>query len=141
MPKPPITGVQDKTNTLPEDYLQIKHTETLGAAKLSYKKLGRILQGFGSYPDRYRKFIWQTLLELPLNEAAFTALVSRGIHPAWKDIGEKFQIKSPRLVRILEKILSALAYYSELFCELEYLPMLVFPFVKIFQYNHLRLRL
>ena len=72
-----------------------------------------------------------------MNEASFNSLVSRGVHPAWKDIGEKFQIKSPRLVRILEKILSALAYYSELFCELEYLPMLVFPFVKIFQYNHL----
>ena len=75
-----------------------------GAAKLSYKKLGRILQGYNSYPDRYRKFIWQTLLELPMNEAAFTSLVSRGTHPAWKNIGDKFQIKSPRLSKILEKI-------------------------------------
>lgn len=109
----------------------------LGPSKLSYKKLGRILAGYGSYPERYRTFIWRTLLELPGNEAAFTSLVSRGTHSSWSNIGDKFQIKSPRLTRILEKILSALAHWSEIFAELEYLPMLIFPFVKIFQNNHL----
>ena len=109
----------------------------LGPQKLSHQKLGRILKGYGQYPERYRSFIWRTLLELPGNEQAFTTLVSRGVHPEYKNLAEKFQIKSPRLTRVLEKILSALAYWSDLFAELEYLPMMVFPIVKVFQNNHL----
>ena len=132
MPNPPVKGgVLDKTSSYDASNL------ILPGSKLSHKKLGRILQGYGSYPERYRSFIWRALLEIPGNEACFTTLVQRGVHPNWKNIGEKFQIKSPRLTRILEKILSALAHWSEIFAELEYLPMLVFPFVKIFQHNHL----
>ena len=124
-------GVVDKTSGYQAESL------VLPGSKLSHKKLGRILHGYGSYPERYRSFIWRALLEIPGNEACFTTLVQRGVHPNWKNIGEKFQIKSPRLIRILEKIVSALAYWSEIFAELEYLPMLVFPFVKVFQHNHL----
>ena len=125
-----IKGVNDVTRASLENDL-------LGDAKISRKKLGRILQGYNSYPERYRTFIWRTLLDLPGNEQAFTSLVARGIHPSWKNLENKFQIKSPRLIRILEKIISALAYWSEIFSELEYLPMLIFPFVKLFQNNHL----
>ena len=105
--------------------------------KIQYDAFLHASHGYGSYPERYRSFIWRALLEIPGNEACFTTLVQRGVHPNWKNIGEKFQIKSPRLIRILEKIVSALAYWSEIFAELEYLPMLVFPFVKVFQHNHL----
>ena len=37
----------------------------------------------------------------------------------------------------LSRVLSAIAHWSSLFSEVDYLPALVFPFVKLFQNNQL----
>lgn len=41
------------------------------------------------------------------------------------------------IVNFLNRILSALAHWSPIFGETQYLPVLAFPFVKLFQNNHL----
>ena len=38
---------------------------------------------------------------------------------------------------VCDRVLSALAHWSPLFGETDYLPMLAFPFVKLFQNNQL----
>lgn len=104
---------------------------------LSKTRLLKVLKGYGSYPEQYRMFIWRSMLQLPENTQAFSALVKKGAHISYSSLLEKYPIKSRRLQRAMQKILSALAHWSSIFAELDSLPGMVFPFVKLFQNNHL----
>ena len=81
-------------------------------------------------------FIWKTLLKLPENYESYASLIERGIHPAFVDLAKKYPVKSQKCIRLLERTLSALAHWSPVFAETDYLPLLIFPFVKLFQNNH-----
>lgn len=104
---------------------------------LNTDRLKAILKGYGEYPNKYRMFIWRSILRLPENHTAYAALVDKGTHPAYSKIHEDYPVKSRKLLRILQRILSALAHWSPIFGETQYLPVLAFPFVKLFQNNHL----
>ena len=104
---------------------------------LNMKRLKTVLKGFGEYPAKYRLFIWRSILCLPENYAAFGSLVDKQTHNAFVNIHEKFPIKSRKLLRILQRVLSALAYWSPIFGETEFLPMMVFPIIKLFPNNQL----
>ncbi len=80
-------------------------------------------------------FIWKMLLKLPENYDSYASLVERGSHPAYVDLPKKYPVKSQKCIRMLERTLSALAHWSPIFSECDYLPLLVFPFVKLFQNN------
>ncbi|XP_051878780.1 TBC1 domain family member 31 isoform X2 [Pristis pectinata] len=121
--KPSGTILEDKENMLP--------------AGLNKKRLRALLKEFGEYPEKYRMFIWRSLLQLPENHAAFSSLTDKGTHPAYLGIHEKYPIKSRKLLRILQRVLSAMAHWSTIFSEVSYLPLLAFPFVKLFQNNQL----
>eukprot|EP00795_Rhopilema_esculentum_P001525 gene1525-15971_t len=104
---------------------------------LDMKRLLKILKGYGEYPEKYRLFIWRSLLRLPENHVAFSVLVDKGTHNAFARLHENFPVKSRRLLRSLERVLSALAYWSPIFGETDFLPMLAFPFVKLCPNNQL----
>jgi len=104
---------------------------------LNKEKLLSILKGYGEYPAKYRMFIWRKILQLPENFTAYAALVDKGAHPSYSKIHETYPIKSRKLLRVLQRILSALAHWSPIFGETQYLPSFAFPFVKLFQNNHL----
>lgn len=105
--------------------------------RLNKGKLMSILKGYGEYPTKYRMFIWRCLLELPENHAAYSSLLDRGTHPSYLTLHKKYPIKSRKLLRVLQRALSALAHWTSIFGETKYLPGLVFPFVKMFQNNQL----
>uniref|UniRef100_UPI00398F2198 TBC1 domain family member 31 isoform X1 n=1 Tax=Pristiophorus japonicus TaxID=55135 RepID=UPI00398F2198 len=121
--KPSGTILEDKENVLP--------------AGLNKKRLQALLKEFGEYPVKYRMFIWRSLLQLPENHAAFSSLTDKGTHAAYLGIHEKYPIKSQKLLRILQRVLSVMAHWSAIFSEVSYLPLLAFPFVKLFQNNQL----
>ncbi len=98
-------------------------------------KLVRILKCYNEYPSRYRLFIWKLLLKVPENYESYAAFVERGIHPTYQNLAKKYPLKSQKCVRVLERTLSALAHWSPIFAECDYLPLLVFPFVKLFLNN------
>ncbi|XP_043922511.1 TBC1 domain family member 31 [Protopterus annectens] len=124
MLKAPLdSALEDKENDLPDG--------------LNRKRLQALLKGFGEYPVKYRMFIWRSLLLLPENHAAFSSLTDKGTHSAYLHLQEEYPIKSRKLLRVLQRILSALAHWSALFGETPYLPLLAFPFVKLFQNNQL----
>ncbi|GAB1597767.1 TBC1 domain family member 31 [Argonauta hians] len=100
-------------------------------------RLYRILRGHGEYPEKYRFFIWRSLLQLPENHTAYAALVDKGNHSAFVTLQEHYPVKSMRLFRLLQRVLSALAHWSPILAETKYLPALVFPFLKVFHQNHL----
>ncbi|XP_058420863.1 TBC1 domain family member 31 isoform X3 [Diceros bicornis minor] len=104
---------------------------------LNKKRLQILLKGYGEYPTKYRMFIWRSLLQLPENHTAFSNLIDKGIHAAFINLQKKYPIKSRKLLRILQRTLSALAHWSAIFSETPYLPLLAFPFVKLFQNNQL----
>ena len=104
-----------------------------------------------------RILIWKFLLRLPHNEEQYSQLLSRGIHPAFAALSERYPVKDGRLLRQLQqyvpfvmrvcvlrcssfsnaashthnRLLSCLAHWSPVFAELPYLPALVFPFIKV----------
>ncbi|ETE64875.1 WD repeat-containing protein 67, partial [Ophiophagus hannah] len=114
---------EDKENELPEG--------------LNKKRLQTLLKGFGEYPAKYRMFIWRSLLRLPENHLAFNSLLDKGTHSAFAHLQNEYPIKSRKLLRVLQRTLSGLAHWSTIFGEMPYIPLLVFPFVKLFQNNQL----
>ncbi|KAL7984091.1 hypothetical protein Chor_002661 [Crotalus horridus] len=122
--KPPLDmSYEDKENELPEG--------------LNKKRLQALLKGFGEYPAKYRMFIWRSLLRLPENHLAFNSLLDKGTHSAVAHLQNEYPIKSRKLLRVLQRTLSGLAHWSTIFGEMPYIPLLVFPFVKLFQNNQL----
>ncbi|KAK6490883.1 TBC1 domain family member 31 [Huso huso] len=121
--RPPADTLEDKENELPEG--------------LNKKRLQALLKGFGEYPAKYRMFIWRSLLRLPENHAAFSSLTDKGTHSAFVRLHEVYPIKSTKLQRVLQRILSLLAHWSAIFGEVRYLPLVAFPFVKLFQNNQM----
>ncbi|XP_044770236.1 TBC1 domain family member 31 isoform X8 [Neomonachus schauinslandi] len=104
---------------------------------LNKKRLQVLLKGYGEYPMKYRMFIWRSLLQLPENHTAFSSLEDKGVHVAFLNLQKKYPIKSGKLLRVLQRTLSALAHWSAIFSDTPYLPLLAFPFVKLFQNNQL----
>lgn len=104
---------------------------------LNKKRLQILLKGYGEYPTKYRMFIWRSLLQLPENHTAFSSLIDKGIHVAFLNLQRKYPIKSRKLLRVLQRTLSALAHWSAIFSDTPYIPLLAFPFVKLFQNNQL----
>ncbi|XP_068839633.1 TBC1 domain family member 31 isoform X8 [Capricornis sumatraensis] len=104
---------------------------------LNKKRLQILLKGYGEFPTKYRMFIWRSLLQLPENHTAFSNLIDKGIHVAFLNLQKKYPIKSRKLLRVLQRTLSALAHWSTIFSDTPYLPLLAFPFVKLFQNNQL----
>ena len=89
-----------------------------------------MLTQFGQFPDKYRLITWRYLLELPLNKEAFQGLLSRGIHPSFKTLSKRFSVETARVYNKLVRILSALAHWSPIFAEVEYLPVVVLAVIK-----------
>ncbi|KAG7474161.1 TBC1 domain family member 31 [Solea senegalensis] len=104
-------------------------------AGLNKKRLVALLKAFGEYPAKYRMFVWRSLLCLPENHAAYSSLTDKGLHAAFLTLQDKYPIKSHKLQRGLQRVLSALAHWAAIFGEVEYLPLVAFPFVKLFQNN------
>ncbi|KFR03813.1 TBC1 domain family member 31, partial [Nipponia nippon] len=115
--------------------LENKENELPGG--LNKKRLQALLKGFGEYPAKYRMFVWRSLLQLPENHLAFSTLIDKGTHSAFVNIQNEYPIKSRKLLRVLQRTLSALAHWSAIFAETPYIPLLAFPFVKLFQNNQL----
>ncbi|CAJ1062028.1 TBC1 domain family member 31 [Xyrichtys novacula] len=120
--RPPVgSAAEDKENELP--------------AGLNKKRLVSMLKAFGEYPAKYRMFVWRSLLCLPENHAAYSSLTDKGLHTAYLSLQDKYPIKSHKLQRGLQRVLSAFAHWAAIFGEVEYLPLVAFPFVKLFQNN------
>ena len=112
-------------------------TEDITYTALDKEKLLTVLSGYGEYPAKYRMFIWRCMLQLPENHKAYSSLLDKGTHPSYASLHEKYPMKSRKLLRVLQRALSALAHWVPIFGETQYLPGLVFPFVKMFQNNQL----
>ena len=60
---------------------------------LSNMKLRDILKEYGEFPEKYRTFIWKTVLRLPENYDSYSSLLDKGIHPAYVDLHKLYPIR------------------------------------------------
>lgn len=104
---------------------------------MKYDKLKNILRQYNEYPEKYRILIWRFMLSLPLNKSSFESYLKKGIHPNFTNLDERFPVKSAHNFNKLVRILSALAYWCPVFAEIDYLPQIVYPFVKIIKNDDL----
>ncbi|XP_067934777.1 TBC1 domain family member 31-like isoform X2 [Watersipora subatra] len=133
-PRAKVIKVQHKTANKLKDMIR-ERVESSQA--LSHVKLREILKEYGEFPEKYRTFIWKTILRLPENYEAYSALLDKGIHPAYVNIHKVYPIRSSKLLRVFQRLLSALAYWTPAAVECTFLPSLAFPFAKLLQNNQL----
>ncbi|CAH8658892.1 unnamed protein product [Schistosoma rodhaini] len=113
----------------------LSHIREPTSAFLDRKRLRLLLREFGKFPNKYRLFIWRSVLQIPCNTQAFSVLQKKGIHPAYDLLSMRYPMRSQRLLKALQKTCSALAYWCPLFGETDWLPLFVFPFLKLHQNN------
>ncbi|KAJ6641303.1 TBC1 domain family member 31 [Pseudolycoriella hygida] len=98
-------------------------------------RLQQILKEYLEYPSDYRPVIWKNYLQLPDNRNAFTDLIKKGYHPCVKNYDELYPLNDLSTHRNLKRVVSALAYWSKVFAQCDFIPKFVFPFVKEFDKN------
>ena len=117
-------------------YLKLQtKSKTLNQIKLdsfNYKTLKETLIGCGSYPDAARKYIWRYLLSLPNNTNQFSIFSGKGIHPLYLNLEKNFPISENQMLMRLQKICSLVTYWSYDIGKINYLPKIIFPFLKCF---------
>ena len=117
-------------------YLKLQtKSKTLNQIKLdsfNYKTLQETLIGCGSYPDAARKYIWRYLLSLPNNTNQFSIFSGKGLHPLYLNLEKNFPISENQMLMRLQKICSLISYWSYDIGKINYLPKIIFPFLKCF---------
>lgn len=109
------------------------HLSEVSRDVLKIETLENILRDFDEFPARYRATIWNHVLKLPRNKEAYRTIVNRGPHPAFEKLEETFDVIDADLLLALKRILWAVCHWCPLFGQVAYLPLLVFPFVKVFR--------
>ncbi|XP_030560077.1 TBC1 domain family member 31 [Drosophila novamexicana] len=97
---------------------------------LKRERLVAMLGEYGYYPEKYRFIIWSTLLELPSNGVQFQSLLKLGQPSIVKQRARCLQIRSDAQRRAVVKIWSCLARWCKVFAYTDFMPDLIFPFVK-----------
>lgn len=99
---------------------------------IKHCNLKKIFQVKGEYPEKYRGLIWRFMLQLPNNVDSFAGLYSRGTHPDLITLFQNFKKTSQNEFSRTERVTSALCYWSSLLGKVDYLPLLVNSFIKVF---------
>ncbi|XP_034104498.1 TBC1 domain family member 31 isoform X3 [Drosophila albomicans] len=97
---------------------------------LKRDRLEAMLREFGCYPEKYRFIIWSSLLQLPCNGVQYQALLKLGEPPIVKRNARGLRIKGDAQRRGVIRAWSCLAHWCKVFGYAEFMPHLVFPFVK-----------
>lgn len=96
-------------------------------------KLRAILKEFGQYPDSYRLTIWKHLLQLPDNKDQYNSIINRFAYPAFENLENEYPLENKAILKNLKRALNNVVTWCPFFAHVKYLPVLIFPFVKIFQ--------
>ncbi|XP_072391083.1 TBC1 domain family member 31 isoform X2 [Diabrotica undecimpunctata] len=99
---------------------------------LDIKKLKLILKEYGEYPDSCRTKIWERLLDLPNNVGSYNNVINHVTVVAFVDLHKKYPLEDKLFLTSLKKLLNNLVTWCPFFANVEYLPVFVFPFVKVF---------
>ena len=99
--------------------------------RVSQSQIEKMLIQHGEFPDKHRFIIWKTLLQVPENKILFEQLLKKGEHPSLEYLKSKFPLKDPVLSQDFQRVLSAIGFWSPVIIESDFIPAVVFPFVKL----------
>jgi len=99
--------------------------------RLSLARIKKLLEEYGEFPYKYRITLWKRLLGTPDNQLAFQKLSEKGTHSCVTNLEHKYPLKDKQLLSKLETVMSCLAHHCPIFSEAEFVPAVVFPFVKL----------
>ncbi|KAH8376067.1 hypothetical protein KR200_001655 [Drosophila serrata] len=97
---------------------------------LKPERLRSILKEYGCYPEKYRFLIWTSLMELPCNGSQFQALLKLGSPLVVRNKAKKLKIRNEAQKRSVIKIWSCLAQWCKVLAHADFMPHLIYPFVK-----------
>ncbi|EES99010.1 hypothetical protein GSB_151733 [Giardia duodenalis] len=100
---------------------------------LTLRHLRALLENCGSIPDDLRKTAWRFMLALPNDVDYYDSLVTRGTHRDAHSLSRLFPISDRRLLVRLQKVCTALYYWSPDLASVSWLAQFVFPFVKFWE--------
>lgn len=133
VPKPSSQQVAEpnaSSNRFPKHASFDAAIETLSARELRGFVLRR-----GAFPEKHRCVAWELLLQLPGNLEAYASLATKGVHPRYEDLSDRFPMHGTKALRRLARLLSALTFWEPALAELPWLPGAVFPFALLFEGN------
>ncbi|XP_011503379.1 PREDICTED: TBC1 domain family member 31 [Ceratosolen solmsi marchali] len=114
-----------------EDNLKYVHHAIKEELKL--QRLMPILKEFGEYPEKHRRLIWTTIMELPSNKKAYNNFSNKAPHEAIFDI-LKIDISTDKTRNTPVSItLSCLLHWCPILEKCSFLPKLIAPFVNVFK--------
>ncbi|KAK8887202.1 hypothetical protein M9Y10_038240 [Tritrichomonas musculus] len=100
---------------------------------LNKKALIEIMTRHHCFPNEHRVIIWRYLFRLPMNEEAYALYAQQPIHPSVKKLPNTLPIRYSVISNRLMRLLSALTYWHPPLAECDWLPGLVFPFLRLFE--------
>ncbi|XP_017070305.1 TBC1 domain family member 31 [Drosophila eugracilis] len=104
---------------------------------LKPERLKAMLKEYGCYPEKYRFLIWTSLLDLPCNGPQFQALIKLGAPLMVKNQAKKLKIRNDAQRRAVIKIWSCLSQWCKVLAHADFMPLLIYPFVKQLPKNSL----
>ncbi|XP_054008028.1 TBC1 domain family member 31 [Hylaeus anthracinus] len=114
------------------DHLQC--VRQLMEQELHIERLIPILKEFGEYPEAYRVLIWSTILRLPGNRNAYSALANKAANASFtSELLKDYPLANRSKKTLLSTIINCLIQWCPLLTQCSLLPNLVFPFLMVFQ--------
>ncbi|XP_037944632.1 TBC1 domain family member 31-like isoform X2 [Teleopsis dalmanni] len=104
---------------------------------LKRNRLLHILREYGQYPSKYRTIIWSALLKLPYNQSEFQKLLKSEVPVEIRSKSKNIKLKNESLKRSLIKVWSCLGLWCKPILYADFVPFLIFPFIKLFSKNAL----
>lgn len=101
---------------------------------LSEQGVRSLIRRRGELPKEHRLTAWKYLLQLPGNASTFYSLLQKGPHPAAvASLATRYPMRDRTLFRKTAVLISALAHWSPVVAEVDFVPGWVFPFIVVFQ--------
>ncbi|KAH8320802.1 hypothetical protein KR067_010137, partial [Drosophila pandora] len=97
---------------------------------LKPKRLQAMLREYGCYPEKYRFIIWTSLLDLPCNGSQFQELIKLGVPLMVRKQANKLKIRNDAQRRAVIKVWACLSQWCNVLAHADFMPHLIFPFVK-----------
>ena len=129
-----LEGSSITSATEDEDHYVAQLAKQVGAtAVLNRKTLMNIILRHYSFPNEHRVIIWRYLFRLPMNEEAYSLYAQQPTHPSIKSLQKTLPIRYSVLSNRLMRLLSSIIYWHPPLGECDWLPGLVFPFLRLFE--------
>lgn len=95
-------------------------------------KLRTILLEYGEYPVTYRTTIWSKILKLPNNRQCYVSIINR-LDDNFPNLENEYPLINKRSLKNLKRTLNNIAVWCPFFMKVNFLPLFVFPFIKVFE--------